>query len=100
MAKFRKKPLEVEAEQFWPDKSLPRGVTLWSTEESRPRDMSFGYVITIHGQRAHVQAGDWIVPEPDGWHFYPIKNDIFVATYEPVDAEYTMDDARHHSGMY
>jgi hypothetical protein len=92
MAKFRKKPIVIEAEQFTvgPDR-VPRrlpGMTLWDDDPSglRPRDMSWGYVVTIHGQRAHVQHGDWIIPEPDGIHFYPVKPDIFVATYEAIDA--------------
>jgi hypothetical protein len=32
-----------------------------------------------------LEVGDWIIPEPDGIHFYPCKPDIFEATYEPVN---------------
>ena len=85
MPKFRKRPVEIDAEQFVPNKHVPRGMKLWPDENGAiPRDMSWGFVITIHGQRQHVQAGDWIVIEPDGVHHYPIKPDIFEATYEPV----------------
>lgn len=41
---------------------------------------------TIHaGQIVHLEEGDWIMPEPDGKHFYPIKPDIFEATYEQIE---------------
>ncbi len=43
------------------------------------------YVVTIHDQRAYLADGDWILPEPDGKHYYPCKPDIFEATYELVD---------------
>lgn len=43
------------------------------------------YIETMHaGQRVNLEKGDWILPEPDGVHFYPCKPDIFVATYEAV----------------
>lgn len=59
MAKYRKKPIEVEAEQFDPVKNpRPKGFHSWDDEEACPRDMSWGYVVTIHNQRAHIQAGD------------------------------------------
>lgn len=83
--KYRKKPIVIEAEQFIDAAHPPRGVTLWPDEHGlQPRDMTWGFVITIHGQRAHVMLGDWIIPEPDGVHFYPVKPDIFEATYEPA----------------
>ena len=47
------------------------------------------YVETIHGQLTEVQDGDWIVQEPDGEHYYPVKHDIFMDTYDPVDEEIT-----------
>jgi hypothetical protein len=36
-------------------------------------------------QHVFLSEGDWIVPEPDGEHFYPIKPDVFAATYEPAE---------------
>lgn len=90
MPKFRKRPVVVEAEQFLPSKTAPfttpPGVNLWPDENGcQPRDMSWGYVVTAHGQRVHVQYGDWIIAEPDGRGHYPCKPDIFEATYEPAD---------------
>ncbi len=81
--KFRKRPGEIEAEQYEQPGVLVRGMC---------REVVCPYtgphVHTIHGgQSVLVQLGDWIIPEPDKIHFYPIKPDIFEATYERVDDE-------------
>jgi len=80
MPKFRKKPVIVEAEQFWPDKPLPfcdRGPYV-------AYDGDF-YVTTIHGDYINLTPGDWVIRESRGVFFaYPCKPDIFDATYEPV----------------
>jgi hypothetical protein len=93
--KYRKKPVIVEAEQFFIDKKpWPKGVS----EIAVPNEeevTNFGFataaftgvehgVTTIHGQWTKVVDGDWILPEPDGEHFYPCKPEIFAATYEPI----------------
>ena len=83
MSQFRKKPVVIKAVQF----SNIHGddpVGVWR----RPEDNS-PYVVTIHDQRCYLSPGDWIIPEPDGVHFYPCKPDIFAATYEPVEETYT-----------
>jgi hypothetical protein len=76
--RYRKRPVIVEAVQF--DNVAandPPGVF------RREEDLS-PYVVTIHGQRCYIAPGDWILPEPDGVHYYPVKPDIFEQTYEPV----------------
>ncbi len=81
MARYRKKPIVVEAEQFSFGKPLPhrdRGPIVCL-------DGTRWYVVTIHGERATLADDDWVVLEPDGKHAYPVKPDIFVATYEPVE---------------
>ena len=87
--KFRKKPLIVEAYQWFPQPEdtdeLPQPGVF--------REVSFGgygeryYIITAHGQKAFLDPGDWIVKEPDGVHYYPVKPDIFAETYEAVEEE-------------
>ena len=83
MAKYRKRPVVVEAVQFnsqslsWPDDVVP-----WSTGDMQPRDMSWGFINTLEG-RMHVQHGDWIITGIKGER-YPCKPDIFEATYELV----------------
>lgn len=78
MPRYRKKPVVIDAEQFVNGVSDPVGV-FRREEDASP------YVVTIHGQRCYIEPGDWIIPEPDGVHFYPVKPDIFAATYEPVE---------------
>lgn len=80
MAKFRKKPVVVEAAQF----------VLGEDERAVPGVCrcygGWPHVHTIHSnQPIALESGDWILPEPDGEHYYPVKPDIFVATYEPVE---------------
>ena len=82
MAKYRKKPVVVEvAGQFFVDKKpWPEGVIDLKNEVIT----SGQGVMTIHGQIAIVNDGDYIIEEPDGKHHYPCKPNIFVATYEKV----------------
>jgi hypothetical protein len=77
MARYRKKPVVVEAEQFWPDR-LP------FRDEGACCYDGFWYVITSHGQKTCIAPGDWFIREPDDRGFYPCKPDIFDATYEPA----------------
>jgi hypothetical protein len=85
MAKFRKKPTVIEAEQFFSDcQPLPfsdKNAVCYEMKEDR------WFVVTIHGQETTIVDGDWIIPEPDGVHFYPCKPDIFQKTYDRVDNE-------------
>ncbi len=87
--KFRKKPVVIEAEQFSAISSrVQKGVCGYG------RKCPYGYnlerdglhVHTIHNnQIVTLEDGDWVVPEPDGEHFYPVKDNIFKANYEAAD---------------
>lgn len=82
MAKYRKRPVVVEAEQFDPERRpWPAGV-----------ELAPGTII-CKGEVLHIQArlgdaavhpGDWIVTGVAG-EKYPVKDAIFRATYEPVE---------------
>jgi len=75
--KFRKKPVVIEAEQFFADQPLPfhnRGVVEFA-------DGRF-FVTTLEGP-LNISDGDWIICGVKG-EFYPCKPDIFAATYERV----------------
>ncbi len=77
MARYRKKPMVVEAEQFthYPaGGEWPKGV--------RIEGGGGPFVVTAHGQRAYLEEGDWVITEPDGRGHYPCKPDIFANTYE------------------
>lgn len=86
MAKYRKKPIEIEAVQFL-------GFDVNGEECERFLGNSFEthlpnrneiVVRTVHGEEAVIRVGDWIIPDGKPGTFYPCKPDIFVATYEPV----------------
>lgn len=91
MAKYRKKPIIIEATQWFSGKDvsgviIPEKIPLTGTYIDRFTDgEDRPHVITIHGQKAFLAEGDWILPEPDGIHFYPCKPDIFENTYELVN---------------
>ena len=83
MPKFRKKPVVIEAVQYAVHEKLVKGMcnsrSCYASGNNRP------HVHTIHeGQIVNLEVGDWIIPEPDGEHFYPCKPDVFEATYEAV----------------
>jgi len=83
MAKYRKKPVVIEAEQYVEYGKLVKGMcnscSCYSAGNNKP------HVHTIHGNQIVIlEIGDWIIPEPDGIHFYPCKPDIFKATYDLV----------------
>ena len=76
MAKYRKMPIVVDAEQFASIDNPPRGVFLdWDNA---------AYVDTINKHSVPVNLGDWVIMEPDGVHFYPCDPDVFASTYEPA----------------
>ena len=93
MAKYRKKPVVIEAwqftrpnytiskEPFWLKEAIQNGaVTLWSQYGG---DVIGGAVETLEG-RMTVSEGDYIIKGIKG-EYYPCKPDIFEATYEKVE---------------
>lgn len=88
MAKFRKKPIVIEANRF-DATSLAKQEVLadWCNGKLRgtklePEDR----VIQIETLEGEIEAsfGDWIIRGVKG-EFYPCKPDIFDLTYEAVD---------------
>lgn len=83
MAQYRKKPLLVDAVQY-------TGDNVKEVFEEFGKDGILvareGHLIltTTHGDPAPCRAGDWVVPDSQPGTFYPIKPDVFAATYEPV----------------
>jgi len=82
MPQFRKKPVVISAEQWFPDRTLV-GVH-WEQQLADDGEFLIPYVVTAHEQRAYLAPGDWVIPEPTAGKFYPCKPDIFAATYEPA----------------
>jgi len=98
MAKFRKKPITIEAEQWIPgrdiigvvpvcisvmDNTIICEYTKEIAEQGIRTTYNLGFGIkTLEGWYL-VQANDWIITGIMG-EKYPCKPDIFNQTYEPV----------------
>lgn len=82
MRKFRKKPIEIEAAQYVEEGTLVKGMC---TGCAVGGGVEFPHVHTIHaGQFVGIEVGDWVIPEPNGEHYYPCKSDIFESIYDEV----------------
>lgn len=82
MAKFRKKPVVIEAFQYRTgeqDYRLASDVIAGNV--SYPEDGTM-LIRTLEGEMI-ARSGDWIIRGVKG-ELYPVKPDIFAATYEPV----------------
>ena len=87
---FQTKPRVFQAFQYLPgeQRAYPAGVHPPSVQE----EAGLAYVVTAHGQRVYLTGGEWIVREPNGDGYYPIKADIFPTVCDPIpDPE---EDAR------
>jgi hypothetical protein len=86
--RYKKKPVEIEAEQFFPNKlPLPDGVETYIQEKIESPD---GVKSSWNGWRIYTLEGwmevrplDWIITGVRG-EKYPCKPDIFAETYEEV----------------
>jgi hypothetical protein len=78
--KFRKKPIVIEAQQWFPTKTID-GVTFPSDRCTGPMS-NCGWIETLEGGHV-VSPGDWIITGIKG-EKYPCKPDIFEKTYDPI----------------
>lgn len=94
MAKFRKKPVVIEAVQLTEERAfayldhgmpLPDGVRFWSSRVDPGRVISHFHctIDTLEGEHV-VSIGDWVITGVKGER-YPCKPDIFALTYEPAE---------------
>lgn len=73
--KFRKKPIVIEATQWFKDGDHPKvQCSPWNGRV---------FIDTLEGDHT-VTPGDWIITGVKGEH-YPCKPDIFEMTYEAVE---------------
>ena len=87
--KFRKKPVVIEARQFFND-GRSYALIHWINEGQHATGREFAQwhnnqimVPTLEGQ--HIASpGDWIIRGVAGEH-YPCKPDIFAATYDSIE---------------
>jgi len=73
LSKFRKKPVVIDAFQWFPDLGAIGGVVV---------ERGVFYIPSLEGDM-HVSPGDWIITGVKGER-YPCKPDIFSETYEQV----------------
>ena len=89
--KYKKKPIIVEAEQFNPSGSAVTAAVPYQTG-----DMFMEFPVWCDGNGYHlrlptangesrVDAGDWVLTDPNTNDKWPVKPDIFAATYEPAE---------------
>jgi len=90
MAKYRKKPIVIEAVQLlwnnWSEMREHVGVSLLEDGKPKARRQEDGrmglFIPTLEGIM-EAQYGDWIIKGIKD-ELYPCKPDIFAATYEAV----------------
>jgi hypothetical protein len=91
MAKYRKRPVIVEAEQWFPGKEI-EGVEIVQREgvisgkghgEMRFPQAPKAIIRTLEGEM-EVSPGDWVIVGVENER-YPCKDSIFKATYEPAE---------------
>lgn len=83
MAKFRKKPVVIEAFQYRAgeqDSELAADVVAGTVRYTEVDTM---LIHTLEGVM-EARSGDWIIRGVNG-ELYPCKPDIFAKTYEPVE---------------
>jgi len=81
MAKYRKKPVVIDAWRNMPGISDMFPDWLKTGAITSGDDGSLN-IVTLEGIM-RADAGDWIIRDVKG-ELYPCKPDIFVATYEPA----------------
>lgn len=89
MSKFRKKPVEIEAEgpllpYTGPGSDNAQELADWCGGRSIWRDGATCVEIKTLEGVMYASPGDYIIKGVQG-EFYPCKPDIFHATYEAVD---------------
>jgi hypothetical protein len=85
MPKFRRKPVVIEARQWSGDAVDVAEFVVWTMPWSVGLQ---GDRLVLFTQEVNMAAnpGDYVIRGVAG-EFYPIKPDIFAATYEPVEEE-------------
>jgi len=94
--KWRKKPIEVEATQWFKTGDHPAVIRAWTTPRGDTTNEllgeaydflaeEFAAIQTLEGLM-RVRPGDWVVTGVQGEH-YAVEPDIFEASYERADDE-------------
>lgn len=93
--KFRKKPVVIEATQWFKTGDHPEVREIAPTDDLYFTGMGgatlidreqYGVIGTLESPNHLVSPGDWVITGVQG-EFYPCKPDIFEQTYEKVENE-------------
>lgn len=82
-AKFRKKPVEIEAMQYDGSYESGKAILDWADETVYRSSLLSLSIKTLEGVMI-VSPDDWVIKGLQG-EFYPCKPDIFEASYEKVE---------------
>lgn len=84
MARFRKKPVEIDAVLWDGNMTTVEPLLAGSSCEAVEQDLGDPALLipTLEGTM-RAEVGDWIIRGVKG-ELYPCKSDIFAATYDPV----------------
>jgi hypothetical protein len=83
MAKFRKKPVVIDAVKWYGHISCIGSLPPFESEVSQDLGSDTLQITTLEGTMT-ANVGDWIIRGVKG-EIYPCKPDIFETTYEAVD---------------
>lgn len=87
MSKFRKKPVEIEAEQFivWKQNDCPAFIEIHNvTFPVYKKENGEPYIVIPTLEGKHIASNlDWVIKGIKG-ELYPCKPDIFERTYEAI----------------
>lgn len=90
MAKYRKKPVVIEAfrlgdewPDWWAERHIKNEVTTHNVDGRHRGGPDYALINTLEGQM-RAEKGDWIIKGVKN-EVYPCKPDIFAATYEPAE---------------
>lgn len=95
MAKYRKKPVVIEAMMFTEDNAFEVQKFIGDAGQASNRP-SFVRIDTLEGP-LYASPGCWIIRGVAG-EFYPCQPDIFEATYDPVDPDSAVAAIREMRG--
>jgi hypothetical protein len=82
---YRKRPLVIEARLFFGDGNGAE-LAAWCGGRHYPRRAAGAPFLTVPTLEGEMTAfpGDWIIKGVIG-EFYPVKAEVFQATYDPAD---------------
>jgi len=87
MAKYRNKPVTVEAVQ-WTGKNVSEMLAFAGTAVHDIYQVpggTYSMIINTPAGKTHVSVGDYIIKCVEDGRVYPCNPDVFEKNYEPVD---------------